>query len=86
MFQFIPDSRLVNHGMVLIIGVRSPVISNCYLISAGAIPGMLSYNLQIFKAWRTFPHMTDQHADNEEPTPGVGKVRQFYVCRLPSSL
>ena len=38
MFLFNQDLLLVNHGMVLIYGVKSPVIS--YLLSAEAIRGL----------------------------------------------
>ena len=43
-----------------------------------------SYILYIFKTWRTFPHMTDQHPEYDEPTQGWGRFVEFTFFYLPA--
>ena len=86
MLTFIQNFILVNHTVVLISGVKSPIIS--YLLRAEAIQG---FEIQIFKACRTFPHMTNQHTDYDEPPHGLGICNDYddvgrllYVTSAPS--
>ena len=83
MFQFIQDLLLVNHGLVLIYGGKSPVIP--YLWSTKAIRGLeiawdMRFNHKFYRylkhdepshIWRT----NAQHPEYDETNPGVGKVR-----------
>ena len=74
MFKFIQDKLLVNHGLVLISGVESPIIS--YLLSAEAIRALkktwdMRFVHIIYRYLRhekIYPRMTNQNANSDEPT------------------
>ena len=84
MFQFNQNLILVNHGLVLISDVKSPVI--WHLLSVGVIRG-----LEI--AWDSrFTHIIYRCLKHDKPShtwrtnaltvtnqPGVGNIRQFYI-------